>query len=238
MVNLISSTNNNKFMNSRPEGAIIDTVVITYSASEEICDTINALYGKGASVHYTIRPDGFQDQHHYEGLKAFYAGKSSWHNKTALNDNSIGIMLINDGKSEFTDLQINKLIDCINDINLRHDRKMEIVGLGEVALDRHIAPGKMFPWDKLSKAGLGVNVKISDNINRDCKLNFGDKGEKVSSFQNNLIKHGYGITETGQFDELTYKAVTVFVDRYVSGHDDCWSDATEYALNALLAVDN
>ena len=152
-ISYISNTNNNKFSKPRPDGAIPNKIVITYSSCEgEIYKAINTLYDKGASVHYTIRQDGWQDQHHSEDKMAFYAGKSSWKGENSLNNNSIGIMLINDAQSEFPEAQINQLIACIKDINSRYGYEMEVLGLGEVALDRHIAPGHLFPWQKLAEA--------------------------------------------------------------------------------------
>lgn len=235
MKNYVSSTNNNKFSNLRPEGTEINKIVITYSVLDDIYKTINTMYDRGTSIHYTIRPDGFQAQHHLESSQAFYAGKSSWHGKSSLNTDSIGIMLINDSTSAFSEMQINKLIDLIKDINTRHEKTMEVLGLGEVAVDRHIAPGKYFPWLKLAEKGIGTKITFSDSIDKTCKINLNDTGENVSEFQRKLIQHGYAASDTGVYDELTAKVITVFTDRYVPGHDNCWSDATEHAINTLVA---
>lgn len=239
MKNYISKINNQAFSKARPEGLKLDTIVITYSACEgDISQTLTSLYNRGASVHYLIDQQGFQNQFISEDKMAFFAGKSSWHHQTSLNSNSIGVMLINDAESAFPDVQVDKLIELIKDINERHDTEMETLGLGEVALNRHIAPGPLFPWSKLAEAGVVNLVEIPSKISKDCKLNPGEQNNAVESFQKSLIVHGYGIDATGIFDDLTTKAVNVFTQKYVPGHNLCWSDATEYVLNELTGVDN
>lgn len=240
MTSYISKTNNNKFTNVRPEGTKIDTIVITYSVREDIHSTNNVLHDHGASVHYTIRQDGFQDQYHLENSMAFYAGKSKWHDSTSLNTKAIGIMLINDAKSPFPDVQIDKLIALIQDIYERHGYEMEVLGLGEVTVLRdinaHTAPGKLFPWAKLAEKGIGLQINLPDNVSQKCVINKGDEGKdgQIKHFQEKLIKHGYGIEQTGEFDIFTDNAVKAFVDRYVPNHEYCWSEATEYAINSLI----
>jgi N-acetylmuramoyl-L-alanine amidase len=186
-------------------------------------------------VHYTIEADGRQNQYHSEDQKAFFAGVSSWHGKTKLNNNGIGIMLINDAKSPFPDAQIAKLAATILDINARHDTTMEVVGLGETTVgreaNRHIAPGALFPWAKLAESGIGTAINIPDAISKECSANY-----TASHIQKNLIQHGYGITETGTLDDKTNHAIDMFTDRYLPGHENCWSDATEYALNVLIGA--
>jgi N-acetylmuramoyl-L-alanine amidase len=239
MPNYISSTNNNKFSAPRAEGAVINTIVITYTVTNgSIHQAVTTMFDRGTSVHYTIREDGFQDQHHNEDKVTFYAGKSSWHGVPGVNQYGIGIMLVNDALSPFAGAQINKTIALINDINTRHNTNMEVVGLGEVALDRHIAPGKLFPWSKLAEAGIGKAVVVPDDISRACTVNPGDTGEQVTHVQHNLRTHGYGVQETGVYDELTSKAVGVFRARYTQDEADlaCWNDAAEYVLNELLGV--
>lgn len=250
MVNYISAKNNNKLSAERPEGTKINTIVITYSSTEgDINKAVTTMFERGTSVHYTIKLDGFQDQHHSESQKAFYAGASHWHGKYGVNDYGIGIMLINDAKTPFTDLQISKLIDTINDIQIRHNTTMDVVGLGEVN-KAHIAPGIFFPWNKLAEAGIGKSITLASDIDRSCKINLGDSGEQVINLQQKLQDYGYQIEATGVYDNITAKFAKNFANRYVpetdadtlsnfaESHTVCWNDATEYALNAILGVDN
>ena len=241
MNNGISSFNDNKFMSPRPESAVVKFIIITYSVCEgDIEKTIATMHNRGTSVHYTIGIDGFQNQYHDENQMAFYAGKSYWNGTTSLNKNAIGIMLINDAKSQFPKEQISKLVNTINDIQSRHEGKLEILGLGEATVNRdagrHIAPGERFPWELLAEQGIGKKINVADK-NKKCDLIRGDedKGDvnKIKEMQEKLVKHGYGLDVTGKYDEKTYDCIKVFVDRYVPNHPYCWSEATEDAINQL-----
>jgi N-acetylmuramoyl-L-alanine amidase len=237
MTSYISTVNNNKFSAPRPEGTEVSTVVLTYSVSPTIHETVTKLYDNGASVHYTIRQDGFLDQHHNEDVKAFHSGKSAWHGKAGVNDYAIGVMLINDAQSQFPQEQINKLVSLLGDINTRHNKTMEIVGLGEVAPHKHIAPGNLFPWDKLADAGLVQQPTITAST--ECKLNLGDfKSITVINLQQRLIEHGYHLDTGVVFDQQTENVVNVFNSRYNQGQENskCWSDASEEVMNALHPV--
>jgi N-acetyl-anhydromuramyl-L-alanine amidase AmpD len=252
------------------------------------------LYDGGASAHYTIKQNGYQDQHHLDSTMSFMSGASSWKGIPSVNTYSIGIMLIHDAKSPFSETQINKTIALINDINARHNTTMEVVGLGEINL-KHIAPGKLFPWDKLADNGIGTKITFPDTIEYKCTLlpytgnskNITDIKEKmdiysslidnakvafsednntyvaieqslnntynsdqnqqaisnylvVTQIQQDLKAHGYSnIVETGIYDEITNKIVTVFNDRYVPNvESNCWSDASQYAIDQLLGKDS
>jgi N-acetylmuramoyl-L-alanine amidase len=249
MINYISSKNNNKLSAERPEGTKINTIVITYTASEgDINKAVTTMLASGSSVHYTIKADGFQDQHHSESQKAFFAGASHWHGKYGVNDYGIGIMLVNDAKSPFTDAQIDKLIATINDIQGRHNTSMDVVGLGEVNKN-HIAPGVFFPWNKLAEAGIGKAVVLPNDIDITCKINLDDSGDKISELQHKLKEYGYQVEESGVYDQVTAKFAKNFANRYINtedfdinsnfaeSHVACWNDATELALNTVLGID-
>ncbi len=250
MINYISTKNDNKLSAERPEGVEINTIVVTYTVTDgDINKAVTTMFEYGTSIHYTIKLDGFQDQHHSESQKAFYAGASHWHGKYGVNDYGIGIMLVNDAKSPFTDPQISKLIDTINDIQLRHNKTMDVVGLGEVN-KAYIAPGAFFPWNKLAEAGIGKSITLPTDIDRTCKINLGDKGEHITTLQQKLQTYGYQVSATGIYDDVTAQFAKNFANRYVpesdpdalsnfaTSHAVCWNDASEYALNAILGADS
>ena len=48
----------------RPEGIKINTIVITYTSTDgDVNKAVTTMFNAGASVHYTIKLDGYQDQH-------------------------------------------------------------------------------------------------------------------------------------------------------------------------------
>ncbi len=255
MVNYISTVNHNKLSAPRPEGANITAIVLTYSVSSNITSTLTSLHQRGASVHYTINTDGFQDQHHLESSKAFAAGKSSWRGKASVNDYAISIMLINNSEDKFPAVQIEQLIKLVKDINVRHETTMEVVGLGEVNAN-HIAPGRLFPWNTLADADIGVHFEIpsadtigitcycpmtpppsSDRAALKCLYNK-ESDQKIAAIQSDFKKLGYDIEVTGFYDKATEHVVEVFKARYMQEDTRiCISDALEYAQKHLLGED-
>ncbi|MGI4752653.1 MAG: peptidoglycan recognition protein family protein [Janthinobacterium lividum] len=244
--NGISNSNKSKFMAPRPEGVKPTTVVITYSVCNNLEQTINALQKNGTSVHYIIDQDGKQYQYHNDLTdKTFFAGKSSWKGTDSVNDFGIGIMLINDAKSEFSTIQIFQLKNLLTDIQERYpeiDLKANLVGLGEITVNRevnnHIAPGKFFPWKDLADSDFGKYFETTDEQKSKKLLTSGDSGAEVKALQENLQAYGYGVQPTGIFDKFTAQAVQVFNTRYNTGLPNeeppiSYTEATQHELELL-----
>lgn len=166
---------------------------------------------------------------------SFMAGRSYWKGETSLNTQAINIMLLNDANSEFPDEQIDKLISTILDIQSRHGMEFEVLGLGEVALDKHTAPGKFFPWPKLAKAGIGTYVDTTD-ISRECLFFKNEEAAGIKQFQQKLHDYGYNIVVSGVYDDVTVKVLGVFGTRY-GVPTDCWSEANNYVIETFIDGD-
>ncbi|WP_342278827.1 N-acetylmuramoyl-L-alanine amidase [Candidatus Tisiphia endosymbiont of Myopa tessellatipennis] len=197
----------------------------------------------GTSVHYIIdkEPNAKNEQqyqyHNDSKEKAFYAGKSSWKGQEKVNDLGIGIMFINDAKSAFTDSQITKVIKLLEDIKVRYpnwDNKDNLVGLGEVA-ERHIAPGKFFPWKQLADAGFGKFIPTTKEQAEHILIRKDDEGQKVSHVQTQLKEHGYGIEVDGKCGDKTATWFEKFNTRYVleQSPPNEWSEASQLVLDGL-----
>jgi len=78
---------------------MIDTVVLHYTATENLEETIDLFQraGKGVSAHYVIGRDGLVIQMVDVEKKAWHAGASEFQGKPDVNDFSIGIELVNWG---------------------------------------------------------------------------------------------------------------------------------------------
>jgi N-acetylmuramoyl-L-alanine amidase len=236
--NGISHTNNSKFSAPREEGIKPSCVVLTYSVSETLNQAMIALQGRGASVHYIIDKDGKQYQYHNDlESKAFFAGNSSWKGQEKVNDFGISIMFINDSKNDFTPFQIEKVKECLTDIKERYPNlniKDDLVGLGEVA-ERHVAPGKLFPWKNLAEAGLGKFIDTTEEQQKNILIRKNDQGEKVYNVQSQLKKHGYNISVDGKCGDKTVRWFEKFNERYVPEQElpNSWSEADQYVLDNL-----
>ena len=147
----------------RPAGQIIDMLVLHYTdmASAEVslarlCDPVAQV-----SSHYLIDEDGTIYALVPEEKRAWHAGVSYWRGETAINARSIGIELQNPGHSlgyrPFPEAQIAALIELVQGIQGRHPiPARNIVGHSDVAPDRKIDPGELFPWKRLAGAGIGI----------------------------------------------------------------------------------
>ena len=114
-----------------------------------------------------------------ENRRAWHAGVSHWGGKDGINDQSIGIELVNqtwchasdESKDpetgypericfypDFDDGQLALLTELLGDILERHPdiSPTHIVGHSDVAPDRKIDPGPRFPWERLAKLGYGA----------------------------------------------------------------------------------
>ncbi|WP_347938693.1 N-acetylmuramoyl-L-alanine amidase [Rickettsia oklahomensis] len=242
--NGISNTNslNGKYMSPRPEGVKPSCVVITYSVSDNIQSTLEVLQIRGASVHYITDKNGMQYQYHNDLTEqAFYAGKSSWKGEVGVNKFGIGNMLINDAKSDFPEAQIEQLCKFLEDVKVRYpdlDLKHDLVGLGEVA-ERHVAPGKFFPWQELAKKGFGQYIETTEEQRSKVLVKQGDEGEKVAALQEALKNYGYGIEVNGEFNQSTTHFASMFNTRYgtgVTGEEPpiSWTEASQDVLSQLL----
>ncbi|HJD60450.1 MAG TPA: N-acetylmuramoyl-L-alanine amidase [Rickettsia endosymbiont of Omalisus fontisbellaquei] len=244
--NGISNTNspNGKYMAPRPEGVKPSCVVITYSVSKDIKSAREALDERGASVHYIIDKDGTQKEYHNDLTdQAFYAGKSSWKGEVGVNKFGIGVMLINNAESDFPKEQIEQLCKFLEDIEARYpdlDLKHDLVGLGEVA-ERHVAPGKFFPWQELAKKGYGEYIETTEEQRNKVLVSQKDEGDKVVDLQKALKNHGYGVevTAAGEFNQETTHFASMFNTRYDTGLPNeeppvSWTEASQDVLSQLL----
>lgn len=234
----ISTTNDSKFSAPREPGVEPSCVVLTYSVCETLNSAIETMQYNGTSVHYMIDEKPQQYQYHNDlESKAFYAGKSSWKGQEKVNDFGIGIMLINNAKSAFTESQINKLIELLKDITVRYPNlnlEENLVGLGEVA-ERHVAPGKFFPWKQLADAGFGKFIPTTKEQAEQILIRKDDEGEKVSKVQAQLKDHGYGIGVDGKCGNQTATWFEKFNTRYVPEQfpPNEWSEASQFVLDEL-----
>ena len=142
------------------------------------------------SCHYLIGRKGKIVQLVKDKYAAWHAGKSKWKRFSNLNNNSIGIELVNKGHKygyqNFSNKQISSLIRLCKNLKKKYLIHAEnFLGHSDIAPLRKIDPGEKFPWEKLSKHNLGNWYKNDKNYKpRDTK-------NKEVVFFKNLKKLGY-----------------------------------------------
>lgn len=148
---------------ARPDGTMIDALVIHYTGMTSARDALARLRDPEARVssHYLVDLDGIVWRLVPENRRAWHAGASFWRGRTSLNDRSIGIEIANPGHShgypDFPVLQMAVACDLCLDILSRHAiAPRDIVGHSDISPDRKDDPGEKFDWRGLAEAGVGV----------------------------------------------------------------------------------
>jgi N-acetylmuramoyl-L-alanine amidase len=146
----------------RPEGTVIDTLILHYTGMQTGAAAIARLRDPDAvvSAHYVVEEDGTVFRLVPEALKARHAGISHWRGASALNANSIGIEIVNPGHEwgyrHFPAMQMAAVADLCLEILARHPiPARNVVGHSDVAPDRKQDPGELFDWEGLAANGIG-----------------------------------------------------------------------------------
>jgi N-acetylmuramoyl-L-alanine amidase len=157
-----------------------------------------------------------------ENRRAWHAGVSDWGGKEGINDQSIGIELVNrtwchaseESKDpetgypericfypDFDDGQLALLTDLLDDILERHPdiKPTHIVGHSDVAPDRKIDPGPRFPWERLARLGYGAWFD-EETVIRYWER-FLEEPLPLLNVQQALETYGYGLETNGEEDE-------------------------------------
>ena len=189
--------------------------------------------------------------------RAWHAGRSYWRGKTGLNDQSIGIEIVNqsyckNGDStaeirtgitkkvrmcffpDYPEAQIAVVIDLLKGIQERHPniKAIDFIGHSDIAPGRKIDPGPRFPWERLYQVGIGA--WFDDDTALKYLEQFTARPMTISNIQKALNTYGYGIEQTGILDEQTRNVLQAFQLHFrpmnVNGEPTLETQAILYAL--------
>ena len=144
-IKILKQYNSQNFDN-RSKNTKIKYIILHYTETDNLRQALNILSDKirKVSSHYIINQDGMIYQLVDDSLRAWHAGLSYWKKDINLNDNSIGIEIVNKGelsKNKFSDLQIEKLIGLLQSLIDKYQiSKYNIIGHSDVAPTRKIDP--------------------------------------------------------------------------------------------------
>jgi len=178
-----------------------------------------------------------------ENRRAWHAGESEWQGRTWLNSSSIGIELVNPGYEQTADgrrlwypypeRQIDALILLLKDIMQRHGLKPgAIIGHSDIAAQRKVDPGPLFPWKRLADAGLlpWPDARLVA-AHREV---FSRALPATEWFQTQLAQQGYRVPRHGMLDEETRNVIAAFQMKYRPARFDGMPDAETAAILAAL----
>jgi N-acetyl-anhydromuramyl-L-alanine amidase AmpD len=192
------------------------------------------------SSHYLI-PESFDETYKEKNLyvykivdendRAWHAGESSWQGRNHINDQSIGIELVNNSECyyqpdnkelnykenylcsfyDYDPKQIQLLIKTIKPMLKRHDeiKPTHIIGHSDIAPNRKYDPGPRFPWFTLYQNGIGAwyDNEIVDKYWQEFTT---IKMPIILDIQCALKSYGYKINLTGIEDKQTDAVVRSF----------------------------
>lgn len=192
------------------------------------------------SSHYLVEEDGRVFRLVPEERRAWHAGRSFWRGRENINGASIGIEIVNPGHEfgyrAFPEAQMAAVIELVGDIRTRwtiDDR--DIVGHSDVAPDRKIDPGELFPWKRLAEAGHGLWAEVPGAPG--APLAEGEEGAGVFALQAGLTRLGYDCAPSGTYDPHTTTVVSAFQRHWRPERFDGVADGeTRARLIALLRL--
>ncbi len=186
-----------------------------------------------------------------EERSAWHAGESYWHGEVSLNARSIGIEIVNRARCvklepdlspdipenqrcvfpEFDPEQIDLVIRLAQDILDRYPRMdpEDIVGHADIAPDRRLDPGPMFPWKTLYENGIGA--WYDDDTVGKYLTEFSVRPPDLMLLQRALSAYGYQIEPNGENDPKTRFVLRAFQSHFRPSN---WSGAADVETAAIL----
>ena len=227
---------------ARGQSSRVQYIVLHYT-STDFTRSLALLTQGEVSAHYLI-DEGSAKVYRLvdENRRAWHAGDSSWQGRTWLNASTLGIELVNQGYVEgpdgrhwqpYDEAQIQALIALLKDLVKRHDLPIDsIIGHSDVAPQRKVDPGPLFPWQRLAEAGLIRWPDAAQVASR--RGEFERALPDALWFQQQLAKVGFSLAFSGQFDEQTRNVLAAFQMKYRPARYDGLADAETAAILAVL----
>ena len=217
--------------------------VVVHYTSTDVQHSLELLTRGGVSSHYLIgEAPATIYQLVDENRRAWHAGDSQWRGRTWLNASTLGIELVNQGYADtpagrvwqpYSAAQIDALILLLKDIVQRHHLPIDsIIGHSDIAPQRKVDPGPLFPWRRLADAGLIRWPDAAQVASR--RGEFERALPDALWFQQQLAKVGFSLAFSGQFDEQTRNVLAAFQMKYRPARYDGLADAETAAILVVL----
>ena len=215
----------------------IKFVIIHYTGMQSEIESIKRLMDKNSRVscHYLINRKGKIFKMVPDTKIAWHAGKSKWKEFKNLNENSIGIELVNKGHEFgyqfFSKTQIKSLIWLCKKLKKKYLIKTEnFLGHSDIAPLRKIDPGEKFPWKILSNHKIGKWYRF-----KRIKKNIDFKNIKKTFFKN-LKKIGYGYFNIKKRSIHDKRVVYCFQQHYLPNNISGKIDEKTFKISLYLTT--
>lgn len=218
----------------------VGIIVLHYTVADSPT-SLRILSQQNVSSHYLITDH--QPPRVYrlvdESRRAWHAGVSEWYGRTDINTGSIGIEIVNPGNQDgdfaaYAPAQIELVKQLVAEIAARHDIKPHnIVGHSDIAPQRKLDPGPMFPWEALAQAGLGRWFNREQA--REHEQFFRTNGLPDTLWiQERLKRAGYEVPLSGELDQATRNVIAAFQMHYRPSRYDGQPDAETLGILRAL----
>jgi len=225
-------------------GSRVHQVVLHYTAATAE-RSLKLLSRGGVSVHYLITDAATPHLYRLvpEEWAAWHAGASNWYGQPSINTTSIGIEIVNAGFVDtpgarqwqpYTPAQVQMLIALLKDIIRRHGiEPQNVVGHSDIAPQRKLDPGPLFPWRELAQAGIGRWYDENAAATHLARLH-GQPLPDIPWYQQQLRRLGYDCPQNGRLDSATRNVLAAFQMHYRPAAYDGTPDAQTAAI--MLAM--
>ena len=232
-----------------------EILVLHYTGMKTGPEALDRLRDPVAKVssHYMVEEDGRIFRLVPEERRAWHAGVSYWKGERNINGVSIGVEIVNPGHDllrhnlpghdlagagdppPFPERQIDSVIALLRDIGARHNIAPErVLAHSDIAPGRKIDPGEKFPWEALSRAGIG-HWTAPAPIGVAAAYRRGQEGPPIRALQALLALYGYGVELTGVYDGQTQNVGAAFQRHFRPARVDGEADpSTLTTLRALI----
>ena len=210
-------------------------IILHYTALDDE-NSIKVLTEQEVSAHFLITTRDEESIYNLvpEDKRAWHAGESEWKSSKNLNDSSIGIEIVNLGLNEdilddtdvgveralknqyrqapYTEEQIKKIAILVKYLSEKYEIAPEnILGHSDVAPQRKLDPGPMFPWKELyDKYNIGMWYDEDEKNKIQTEIGAEFSTLTVTAYQNEFKKFGYAIQITGVYDKQTANVIKAF----------------------------
>ena len=210
-------------------------IILHYTALDDE-NSKKVLTEQEVSAHFLITTRDEESIYNLvpEDKRAWHAGDSEWKSSKNLNDSSIGIEIVNLGLNEdilddtdvgveralknqyrqapYTEEQIKKIAILVKYLSEKYEIAPEnILGHSDVAPQRKLDPGPMFPWKELyDKYNIGMWYDEDEKNKIQTEIGAEFSTLTVTAYQNEFKKFGYAIQITGVYDKQTANVIKAF----------------------------
>ena len=204
----------------------IKYIIVHYTGMQSEIESIERLCNPNSKVssHYLINRKGNILSLVNDLNISWHAGKSCWQKYINLNENSIGIELVNKGHqfgyNNFTNIQILNLIKLCKFLIRKYKvKKNNIIGHSDIAPLRKKDPGEKFPWKRLAKNNVGIWHNYKSNfLKKYRKKRIMIKNDNNIFFKNlNIIGYRISSKKKGFLSKITKAFQRHFRKELVNG---------------------